>query len=327
MDEVTATTTTQTQPEATEPKPLRERLEAIVDQHSEAEAADPAAAQAPATDGDQAPQTGSEQAAETPVQEPEKIEVTADQLADSKYWGALDAEGWKRMERDYPVQTKFIKSAQAAATRIVNDARRADPNGSAAQPQSTRTDQPSDDEPSEEFVAEVETVLSELDPKKAAKGLLKIIRSQASTIAKEIGVDPNRNRAEAVFAQALTSAVEQHADIAKFMQNDADRAALDEIADSRPELNALISTGTAENIAIAMVAAGKDLSARKQSEANKVKQAEIDKKAKETRQIVQSNARPASAEMLAPHGANPPGKPPLSKRLSDKYDQVVGSQN
>lgn len=68
---------------------------------------------------------GTEEAAkeQTETKAPEKIEVTDDQLADTKFWGSLDAEGWRSMEHHYPVATKYAKAGQAAATRMTNKAR------------------------------------------------------------------------------------------------------------------------------------------------------------------------------------------------------------
>lgn len=307
------------EPEA--PKSLRERQEAIVDRFtSEAEAVDDAAAaNTPAAEGTQtADPAGSEaNAEETPVPQPERIEVTPEQLADTKYWGGLDAEGWKRMERDYPVATKIVKAGQAASSRLVNEARKQTP------PVQQREAEPSNDEPSAELLAAVEMSQS-LDPKEAAKGHLRIAKLTASVVLKEGGVDPERNRASAIQSEAYSAAVAELPALATL-----NAVELDEVLDSTRYLKALVNVGTPEALAEAMIGAGQILIDRKTaaetSAAQQRKAAAVDLKKKETQAIVRSNANPASAAALNPHGASP-NTMTKRERLESRFDTEVARQ-
>jgi len=115
-------------PAATDTRPLDERLQAYVDeqvglatteQETVEEPKPEEAAPAPA-----AGEAKTDEAKPDTKEAAAKVEVAPEQLGDPKYWGSLDADGWQRMERDYPVETKHVKAAQAAATRIVNEARK-----------------------------------------------------------------------------------------------------------------------------------------------------------------------------------------------------------
>lgn len=323
-------------PEAT--PPLHERLERLVPDDffdSPASAVEPATVAAP-TDGTPESQPSAEaKPDETPAAET-WVAPTADQLKDKAWWGALSKEGWTRAEKDHPVEAHHVKAAQAAATRIVNEAqaeaqriREATPAPPATAERST---EPSDDEPSEELIALAEQ-LDSMDPKERAKALLKVVRASAPVVAKEIGVDPARNRADAVLHAAMVEAIStaeklpeaQRFDLGAMIRNDADRAQLDKIADDSPELAALLATGTKANIAIALTAAGKVLHAQKQTAAADAKRtqdaATAEVKKKELQKTIQGNARPATAAIVQPHGATPAGKVPIRQRLEKIADE------
>lgn len=325
------------EPTTEQPQSLHERLEETYDglTSSEASAEEPAAATTATTDATSTTeQTGDAAPAETAAVVPEKVEVAADQLADTKYWGALDAQGWQRMERDYPAETKLVKAAQAAGSRIVNAARQEAETlrggtRDAALSQETRTDTQSDEEPSPELLAAIELSQS-FDPKEAAKGHLEIARLTAATVAKEIGVDPTAARANATLSTALNGAVEDLPELGKYLANAEDRAALDSIADESKALTALINTGTAANIRIAMVEAGEILKGRKATAATSAATAEqtaaAARKTAERQQIVRSNARPATADVLNQRGASSAPKQPLRVRLGETIDRFVSAE-
>ena len=312
-------------PAATTPEPqgLTNRLGAIIDDFttSEAGAADPATETPTPADGTPpASQDGAEaKPVETPTPEPEKLEVTPERLADSKFWGSLTKEQWALMERDHPVETKLIKSAQAAATRIVNAART---QPSPETPTPTRIDASPDDEPSPEFLAAYEMSQS-FDPKEAAKGQLRMMQLAAPTVLKENGFDPNRAKSDAVIASAYQQATEAFPELATFEPKE-----LEAVIDGSRALLALVNTGTAENIALAMEESGRILSERKKTAAAQTtaaqQQAAIQAKKDATRQVVQSNARPASAAVVTSQsGAPVNGKVALRDKLSERYDQLA----
>lgn len=311
-------------PPAEEPKSLREHLGEVYDERiSKAGAEEPAAAVPAAEGAPKANPDGSQAPAEeAPKPEPEKIEVTPEQLADSKYWGSLDRVGWERMERDFPVATKYAKAGQAAASRMVNEARRQAP------PPKERTEAQPDDEPSAELLAAVELTQS-LDSKEAAKGHLLIAKLTTPTVLRENGIDTARSKADAIYAEAYQLATEELPEIGTLIAQHAKD--LDAIVDASPALTALSETGTPKNIAIAMVEAGRMLAERKKSAAATAAaataQAAADEKKKEMQRVVKSNARPASADVLAPHGANPSSPLPLKQKLSETYDRIAGTLN
>lgn len=309
-----------------EPKSSRARLEAVYEEHvvSEAGAVEPVAEEVVAEGAQAKPANpdGSEKpAAEASPSQPEKLAVTAEQLADTKYWGALDEDGWKRMERDYPVETKYVKSAQAAATRIVNTARKEAPKP----PEEARHDDARpDDEPSAELIAAVEMTQS-LDSKEAAKGHLLIAELTASAVLKKGGIDPNRAQAEATMAEAAAIATKILPELKKLNSDELDAA-----AEESPVLMALINTGNADNVALAMVEAGRVVIGRKSAKAAADKaaadKAAADAKKEATLKIVQSNAKPASATLLTPHGAAPDTRT-ARERLNAAADREIARQS
>jgi hypothetical protein len=322
------------EPTTEQPQSLHERLEETYDglTSSEASAEETAAATTATTDATSTTeQNGDAAPAETAAVVPEKIEVTPEQLDDNAYWGALDAQGWQRMLRDYPVQTKLYKASQAAGTRLVNAARKEaealrNGNRDAALPQETRTDTQSDEEPLPELLAAIELSQS-FDPKEAAKGHLEIARLTAATVAREIGVDPAAARANKVYVEALTDAVEDFPDLAKYLKNADDRTALDGIVDESKALTALV---TAENIRVAMVEAGEELKRRKATAATSAATAEQTAAAARTtaerQKIVRSNARLATADVLNQRGASSAPKQPLRVRLGETIDRFVSAE-
>lgn len=309
------------------PPSRREVLEGRYDafEKSQASAQEPAAVETPA-DGTPAKAATDQPAAEvkaaetTPAQ-PEKIVATSEQLADSAFWGGLTSDQWKAMERDYPVQTKDVKAAKAAATRIVNEARKQAPP---AAPATERQATPTEDEPSAELVAAVE-MSQDLDPKISAKGHLAIARLTAATVAKEIGVDPERGKADVLATSAYQTAVAEMPELKGY-----DLQELAKIVDESPALLALVKTGTVENIALAMVESGKVYKASKATaattEATTKAAAAAEAKKKETQAVVKSNARPATSDLVKPSGAAP-AKMDSRARKEAAYDREVARQN
>jgi hypothetical protein len=325
---------TETPESKAETPSFHERLESVADDFlSKAGAEEPAPTDA-AADGTEASQAGDEQKTEADATTADTwVEPTPEQLSDTAWWGALSKDGWARMERDHPVVVHHVKAGQAAGTRYLNDKRlEADRILNEARATATthpRTDAQDDEEPSPELLEAIEQSQS-LDPKEAARGYLKIQKLTAPVVAKEIGVDPNKNREDAALAEAMKTAVSELPELAKLVQNDADRQALNEIAESSPVLSALIETGNAKSIAIALVDAGKQLTARKQAAAEKAaadaKQAALDAKKKDIQSTVRSNAHLASADVVKPNSGSAASKLPLKQRLEEKFDRIVAAQ-
>lgn len=302
----------------TPPPSLRERQEAIFDKfESEAGASDsPAVDETPAAEGTEKHPDGSDiKPKETPKPEPEKIDVSPDQLADTAYWGKLDADGWKRMERDYPVATAYAKAGQAAATRMTNAARKE------ATPTQERSTPLPNDEPSAELIAAVEMSQS-LDPKEAARGHVRIAKLTAPAVLKENGFDPATAQAKATVDSAYLAAVAELPELATL-----DPKELDVVVDSNRTLKALVNIGTPEALTEAMIGAGQILSDRKKAAAATAAttKAAADAKKKETQKVVRSNAAPASAGALASHGASPDTRT-RQERMSDAFDREVARQ-
>jgi hypothetical protein len=327
-DEVEVVAPAAEQPEAAKPPSHREvleqRFDKFVQSESEGATQDAPAGEKPADEAPVKPEAAAADAKpdeKTPVEEPAKIEVTPEQLADTKYWGSLDADGWKRMERDYPVATAHVKAGQAAASRIVAEKRAA----VAATPPPERHDEtPSDEEFSPEYLEAVELSQS-LDVKEAAKGRRLLAKFDAQVIAKEIGVDPEANKQQAVAQSAFTAAVKEVPELAKY-----DMQELAKIVEADPALKYLVEeVGTVQAITAALISSGKTYRdqkvhadvAKKAAEA----QAEADKKKNANLKVVQSNARPASADLVNGKGA-PPAKPSAWERKSQRYDQEVARQ-
>lgn len=319
-------------PEAEKPPSHREVLEqrydAFVETQSKGATQDAPAGEKPATEAPAKPEAkeGEVKPDETaPATEaPAKIEVTPEQLADTKYWGGLDADGWKRMERDYPVATAHVKAGQAAASRFLTEARKAAP------PPPERPDKtPSDEEFSAEYLEAVELSQS-FDIKEAAKGRRLLAKLDAQVIAKEIGVDPAQNQAQALAQSAYALALEQSHEAGVPELATYDMRELQKIVESDPALLYLVETvGTKEAIATAMVSSAKVLKTQKASAAVAKTATDAQTKADEAKKanlkVVQSNARPASADLVSSKGA-PPAKPSAWEKKSQAYDREVARQ-
>lgn len=325
---------------AAEEKPpsIDDRLGAIVDKFtSQADAEEtapekPAAEAAPAK-AEAKPDGSEAKPGETPAQ-PGKIVATDEQLADPAFWGSLQtAEQWQAMERDYPVETRHVKAAQAAASRIVNAARK----DAAATPPPKRDDAtPSDEEFSPEYLEAIELSQS-LDVKEAAKGRRLLAKFDAAVIAKEIGIDPEQSKADAVAQTAYRAALEQAADFGVPELAKYDMLELAKIVEADPALKYLVEVvGTPEAITSAMLSSAKTYKEQKAAAATKAAadKAAADAKAaeaaaaakkKDTQRIVQSNARPASGDALKPHGASPTTMT-LDERLNARFDKEVARQ-
>lgn len=324
------------EPDKTPEQITDERMSAVFDElvPSEPDAAESGADDTPTTETDTAGQTETQEPGQSTEAKPAsetKVEVTPEQLADSKYWGSLDHEGWERMERDYPVETKSIKTAQATINRMMSEARaevdRIKNEGAPTQPTEPRTEQ-HDDEPSEELIAAIERARS-LDPIEAAKGEIEKQRLLAGLVAKEIGFDSSAAREAKVYQGALAKAAKEVPELASFVGNKDDRLALDKIIDQSPSLSRLSQLGGEENYMTVMIEAGRTLKAQRASEKAAADaaatQAAADAKKKERQGIVQSNARTAAGEITQPHGTTTAAKT-IDQRLSDRYDREVAGR-
>jgi len=322
---VEATAETQAPPveKETPPPSLRERQEAIFDKFVTTETGgsdSPVADAKPAAEGTEAadPDGGDIKPEEQSRVEPEKIVVSPDQLADTAYWGKLDADGWKRMERDYPTETKLVKSWQATVTRVENRKR---VEAQAPPPEQRSTTLPDDEKPSAELLAAVRMSQS-LDDDEAARGHLLIAKLTTPAVLKENGFDPAKAQAQATVDAAYAAAVVELPELATFAS-----AELDEAVNSNRTLKALVNIGTPEALTEAMIGAGQILSDRKKAATATAAatKAAADAKKKETQRVVQSNAAPASAGALASHGASPDTRT-RKERMSDAYDREVVRQ-
>lgn len=313
---------------AEETKPsIDDRLGAIVDKFtSKAGAEETAADEKPGADGTTADKADADQdgaegtEVEGAVTPPEKIVVAADQLADRAYWGKLDADGWKRMERDYPAETALVKEWQRTVTAQENRHRK-ELDELRTKPQEARHEALSSDEPSAELIAAVEMSQS-LDPKEAAKGHELIADLTFDRVAKKRGIDPQQTKETAIATSAYEAAIAVLPDIAKLPTEELNAA----VTSSRA-LTALARIGTPEALTEAMIGAGEIVIANRKQAAAK---AASDKAAKDiekkgTLRTVQSNARPASGDALKPHGASP-NKLTIDERLNARFDKEVARQ-
>lgn len=327
---------------AAEEKPpsIDDRLGAIVDKFTSKADAEETAPEKPEAEAAPAkaeakPDGGEAKPGEAIPVVPEKVVVSPDQLADRAYWGALDADGWKRMERDYPAETKLVKAWQSTVSAQENRHRRELEELRATKPAETRIDTQSD-EPSQELIDAV-AMSQDFDPKVAAKGHLLVARLTASTVAKEIGVDPEQSRADAVAQTAYKAALEQAAGFGVPELATYNMLELAKIVEADPALKYLVEVvGTPEAITSAMLSSAKTY--KEQKAAVAAKKAADDKaaadakaaealaaKKKDTQRIVQSNARPASGDALKPHGASPTTLT-IDERLNARFDKEVARQ-
>lgn len=314
---------------AEQPQSLEQRMNAIYEQHESTVAAqDATTADKPVTESQpaeaDAKPDGEVVAAEATPTEAQKVVVTDEEMRDQAFWGRLDKAGWERMERDYPVQTSLIKSAQSAASKLVEAARKAAPPA----PES-RTEAQPEEEFSPEYLAAVELSQS-LDTIEAARGRRQLLKMEAEIIAKEIGVDPNRNKANALVNESVRLASEAMPELTSLASTEAGRAEIDAVIDANPALAALVATNIPANLAIVLQEAGKTVIANRKATAGKasVEKAKADavQKKQETQKVVQANARPASADVVNSRGAGA-GKPSMREAMEAKFDRAVARQN
>lgn len=315
------------QPKAEEtPLSLSERIEKSVTEQwqraaTEESASEPEAAAEEATEQP----AGSEQRAEgTTETAPEKFEVTPEQLADTKFWGGLDKAGWERMQQHYPVATQLVKAAQAAGTRIVNEARRTAPPTA-----ETANEKPTEAQPSPELMAAIQKANS-MNDKEAAEGLQKVIELTLESALPKFGVDPAANRVAAMEQAALKVAIEEMPVIASYSENELVEAIkgdpalvrlvgiVDQVKDERARV---------EMAASIIMRAGQTVAEQRKGQADSqaaTKQAEIDKKKNVQRKVNSNASIPSSTVAESPSGGAPKGRPTIKEFVEKEWAKVAG---
>lgn len=303
------------EPKAEEiPQSLHERMEKSVADKWQSAATESAAAAAPAAEETpKAEPDGSESsAAETTQNESEKPQVTPEQLADKKFWGGLDKAGWERMEKHFPVETAHVKAAQAAATRIVNEARKETPK-----PAEERTDAPK-----QQLSPELQQAfrkMQSLDETEALEGFREMQRITLRESLPEFGLDPDRAAAEKVAINAYAIAAKALPEL-----DSLDLNALDAVVESDPVLVALVKTANVDNVAIAMQAAGRQLLAKQKADSDKAAadKAAKDREKAEKQAKLRSNASiPGSVIAEAPGGATSKAKPSMEEFVANEWNK------
>lgn len=154
------------------------------------------------------PSTG-EPGQQTADAQPQKVPVTPEQLADSKYWGGLDKEGWARMERDYPVESKSVKSAYATASKIAGEARKL-ARAEAAQA-------PLDNDAEEAY-----RLYNSLNEEEHRRGMDMLLDIKIRQTLPKIGIDPVAGEAQAVVREAYSHALSVMPELADIADKDLD---------------------------------------------------------------------------------------------------------
>lgn len=263
----------------------------------------PVAEETPAAEVD--PDGDGKPAVDPAVATPEKLVLTDEQLADSAYWGSLDKDGWARMERDYPVETKHLRSAQAAATRLVNEARAK--TAATAQPAVPAEDQP---DPYEEAYRKINS----FDEAEVREGHRELVKLEVAQGFKEMGLDPVRIAAKREAEEAYSVALQAVPEIAKI--SDAELGAA---VDADPDLMELLelaesSSDPAHRIKlksnVMRRAAAAVLSGKKAAEATSAValKAAADKKAADQKRLRSNASTSAAAIAASPSGNAVKGK-------------------
>ncbi len=299
--------------EETETASFDERLEKFVTEQVSA-TTDSASTEEPVTEEAPAPAETEKVEEPAPVV-PEKIVVTDEQLRDKKYWGGLDAAGWQRMERDYPVATAHVKAAQAAGTRIVNEAREA---AAAMKPKEEPTSEATPKKVSTEMRAALLKAQS-LDEDEAIEGAAEVARL---TVREERERERTAQAEEAqVASEVLTNAYNLAVSELPALKTIPDKD-LDAEVEGSPKMMRKINAATSHPdreqrellIADVMVEAGRSIVAKRQAavDADAQKKA-ADKKAADQARL-RSNERNPSAHIVdTQSGKGPGGKKTIEK--------------
>lgn len=272
----------------------------------------------------------------TPQEEPKpepvpaKIEVSPEQLADTKYWGSLDKAGWERMERDYPVATAHVKAAISAGSRIVQAAKAEaktavpPPQEQQAQPTSTSFDEAFERSQS-------------LDPDEAKRGFMDavalFVREQ---VLPQAGVDPVEGQAKAIASSAYEQALAEVPELQE-LQDDKE---LDAVVDSDPGLLELLQIASESDKATAarlttrvMVTAARTVlqnratKAKADETAKAAKEAE-DKRAEDAKQkrLRANQQSPSQVALKSQVGASPKRTPTTEDVVDEQIAAYVRRQ-
>lgn len=232
---------------------------------------------------------------------------TPEQLKDSAFWGSLDREGWAKAERLHPVETKLIKSAQAAASRLVNAARKEAP----AEPV-----QPAQPAEEAELTPEHQALLDTIElgtPKERFDAYQKLAAMTVQSQPEVRAVREKEQRA-ALMQQARDIAVngDEEAGLPPFPELEGfDEATLNAAYAKDPEARALASIGTPQAIGLAMRRVGQTVLAQKHADTVKFEA--------EQEQIRRNANTPVSNAVRPGAGGPIPTKPqtPLEFVLSE----------
>lgn len=262
--------------------------------------------------------------AETPagdpaVATPEKLVLTDEQLADSAYWGGLDKDGWARMERDYPAETRHLKSAQAAATRLVNEARAK--AAALAQPAVPAEDQP-------DPYQEAHRKINSFDEDEVLEGHRMLAKLTVAQELKDMGLDPVRIAQKRDAEEAYGIALRAVPEIAKI--SDAELGAAVDADPDLLELLELAETSSREQKVkitanVMRRAAGAVIASRKTSEATSAVtlKAAADKKAADQKRLRSNASTSAAAIAASPSGSAVKGKRTRLEFIEEKLAEAA----
>lgn len=300
-----------------EPKPLE--LEEFVHKQYEQAAAPESDTDVKPTATEAQPAAEAKATPEPPAQVEEPF--TTEQLGDPKHWDRLDKAGWERAAKLHPVETARVKAGYAAASRIVEQARTAQPRP--AEPEQQK-------EPERDLYAEALAQTDSLDPEERAKGFRALARMEAETLFK-----PYKETLQQSALKAQASQIEKAAYVAAVesmpegMRADfvtLDSKELDAAVEGDPEL--LDDIELAVNLepearvrllAKVMRRAGKIVienrkSAKAAAEADVAKKANDEKTAK-SQERLRSNKTNASSTVVD----SPVGKTPSAEKSIDEF--------
>lgn len=208
----------------------------------------PVAAQAGAE-----PVAGEEAPAAQSAAPGEDVPFTPEQLKDTAFWGGLDKDGWAKAERLHPVETKLVKAAQAAASRIVNAARK-DAPAEPAPPVTQTAGEP-------ELSAEQQAILDDIDLGTPMERLKAFQKLALMTVEEVPAIKSTRaaEQRQALMDGAYAIAVNGDETLGLPAFPQLDQLSEDELKaayDSDPEAKAMVGLGTPQAIAIGMRRAG-----------------------------------------------------------------------
>lgn len=217
---------------------------------------------------------------------------TPEQLRDTAFWGRLDKDGWAKAERLHPVETRLVKSAQAAASRIVNAAKKDAP----AEPTQPVTQTAA--EPEQQLSAEQQAILDDIDLGTPTERL-KAFQKLALMTIEEVPVIKSTREAEqkqALMDKAYNLAVngDETLDLPAFPELDQlTEAELTAAYNADPEAKVMVGLGTYHAIALGMRRAGQLALAQKRENDAKF-QAEQDKLRRNANTPVSNAVKPGA---------------------------------